>query len=122
MSGEAAGFTSPNPVTLVCTQKADGSTNLAAVSWWTYLSYSPNMIAFAMAKTSFSGERARESGKVILTVPGEPLADAMPGCGSTTGRDTDKAAKFGIELVEVEGSGIKIPAHSKVAIVCSLAE
>ena len=28
--GEAAGFTSPNPVTLVCTQKADGSTNLAA--------------------------------------------------------------------------------------------
>ena len=75
-----------------------------------------------MAKTSFSGERACESGEVILTVSGEPLADAVPGCGNTTGRDTGKAAKFGIELVEVEGSGIKIPAHSKVAIVCSLKE
>ena len=30
---EASSLTSPNPVTLVCTQKADGSTNLAAVSW-----------------------------------------------------------------------------------------
>ena len=44
------------------------------------------------------------------------------GCGSTTGRDTDKAAKFGIELIEVEGSEIKIPAHSRLAIVCSLKE
>ena len=80
------------------------------------------MIAYAMAKTSFSGERVRETRKVILTVPGEPLSDAVLGCGSTTGRDTDKAAKFGIELIEVEGSGIKIPAHSRLAIVCSLKE
>jgi len=33
----AAKISSPNPVTIVCTQKPDGSTNLAAVSWWTYL-------------------------------------------------------------------------------------
>ena len=119
---EASTLTSPNPVTLVCTERADGSTNLAAVSWWTHLSYKPNMVAYAMAKTSFSGERVRETKKVILTVPGEALANAVLGCGSTTGRDTDKAAKFGIELVEFEGSGIKIPAHSRLAIVCLLKE
>ena len=55
-------------------------------------------------------------------MPGEPLADAVLGCGTTTGRDTDKAAKFGIELACVEGSDIKIPAHSRLAIVCSLKE
>ncbi len=49
---QAAKLTSPNPVTLVCTQKPDGSTNLATVSWWTYLSFNPYMIAYAMAKTS----------------------------------------------------------------------
>ena len=49
---KASKLTSPNPVTVVCTQKPDGSTNLATVSWWTYLSYNPNMIAYAMAKTS----------------------------------------------------------------------
>lgn len=44
------------------------------------------------------------------------------GCGSTTGRNTDKVAKFDIELAEVEGSSIKVPVHSRVAIVCGLKE
>ena len=45
---KASALTSPNPVTLVCTQKPDGSTNLATVSWWTYLSFNPSMIAYAI--------------------------------------------------------------------------
>jgi len=119
---QAAKLTSPNPVTLVCTQKPDGSTNLATVSWWTYLSFNPNMLAYAMAKTSYSGEMVRNNQKVIVTVPGAEIADAVMGCGSTTGRNTDKASKFGIELMEMEGSDIKIPAHSRVAIQCRLKE
>lgn len=119
---QAAKLTSPNPVSLVCTQKPDGSTNLATVSWWTYLSFNPNMIGYAMAKTSYSGEMVRNNKKVILTIPGTEIAEAVMGCGSTTGRDTDKAAQFGIELTEVEGSDIKIPVHSRVAIVCSMKE
>lgn len=119
---QASGLTSPNPVTLVCMQKPDGSTNLATVSWWTYLSYNPNMIAYAMAKTSYSGERVRETQKVILTIPGEKIAGAVMSCGSTTGRNTDKIAEFGIEMQEVPDSEIKIPLHSRVAIKCSLKE
>ena len=119
---QAAKLTSPNPVTVVCTQKPDGSTNLATVSWWTYLSFNPNMIAYAMAKTSYSGEMVQNNRKVILTIPGAEMAEAVMSCGSTTGRDTDKVAKFGIELTEVESSDIKIPVHSRVAIVCSMKE
>ena len=76
-------LTSPNPVTVVCTQKPDGSTNLATVSWWTYLSFNPNMVAYAMSKRSYSGEMVRQN---------------------------------------VPGSDIKIPLHSRVAIVCHLKE
>ena len=119
---QAAKLTSPNPVTVVCTMKPDGSTDLATVSWWTYLSFNPNMIAYAMAKTSYSGEMVRDTQKVILTIPGVEIADAVMGCGSTTGRDTDKVEKFDIELAEIEGSSIKIPVHSRVAIQCSLKE
>ena len=115
-------LTSPNPVTVVCTEKPDGSTNLATVSWWTYLSFNPNMIAYAMAKTSYSGEMVRNNRKVILTIPGAEIADAAMGCGSTTGRNTDKVSKFNIALKDVEGSSIQIPVHSRVAIVCSLRE
>ena len=119
---QASRLTSPNPVTMVCTEKPYGSTNLATVSWWTYLSFNPNMIAYAMAKTSYSGEMVRNNRKVILTIPGAEIADAVMGCGSTTGRDTDKVSKFNIELKAVEGSAIQIPVHSRVAIVCSLKE
>ena len=119
---KASALTSPNPVTIVCTQKPDGGTNLATVSWWTYLSFNPGMIAYAMAKTSFSGEMVRGGKKVILTIPGAEITDAVMGCGSTTGRDTDKIAKFGIEMQEVPNSEIKIPLHSRVAIQCSLKE
>ena len=119
---QASHLTSPNPITVVCTEKPDGSTNLATVSWWTYLSFNPNMIAFAMAKTSYSGERVRETGNVIVTIPGAEIADAVMGCGSTTGRNTDKVGKFGIELASVEGSKIQIPAHSRVAIQCHMKE
>lgn len=118
----AAKITSPNPVSLVCTQKPDGSTNLATVSWWTYLSYNSNMIAYAMAKTSYSGEMVIQNKKVILTIPSDKIVDAVLGCGSTTGRNTDKTAKFGIKMQELPDSDICIPAHSALAIVCNLKE
>ena len=76
---KASVLTSPNPVTLVCTRKPDGTTNLATVSWWTYLSYNPGMIAYAMAKTSYSGEMVRQNKKVILTIPGEAIAKEVIG-------------------------------------------
>ena len=44
------------------------------------------------------------------------------GCGMSTGRDTDKIAKLGIEMQEVSGREIQIPLHSRVAIQCSLKE
>ena len=119
---KASNLTSPNPVTIVCTQKPDGKTNLAAVSWWTYLSYNPGMIAYAMAKTSYSGEMVRNNKKVILTIPGAEIADEAMGCGMSTGRDTDKIVKLGIEMQEIPGSEIQIPLHSRVAIVCSMKE
>lgn len=119
---QASKLTSPNPVSLVCTEKPDGSTNIATVSWWTYLSYNPNMIALAMAKTSFSGEMMRNNKKVVLTIPGTPLAEIVMNCGITTGRKTAKVAEFDIELQEIENSTIKIPAHSCVAIQATIKE
>ena len=119
---KASKITSPNPVSIVCTKKPDGSTNLATVSWWTYLSYRPEMIAYAMAKTSFSGEMVRENKNVVLTVPSEPIAEAVMGCGSTTGRDTDKVSKFSVEMQSLPDSEIEVPLHSCLAISCTLKE
>lgn len=121
LAGEAK-ISSPNPVTIVCTQKPDGSTNLAAVSWWTYLSYNPNMIAYAMAKTSYSGEMVRQNKKVILTIPSDKIADVVMECGSSTGRNTDKITKFSVKMKVLPDCNISVPEYSALAIVCKLKE
>jgi len=80
------------------------------------------MIAYAMAKTSFSGEMVRENKKVILTIPGAAIREAVMGCGMSTGRNTDKIEKLGIEMQNIPGSDIQVPAHTRVAIQCALKE
>ena len=119
--GQASKFTSPNPLTLVCTQTPERKTNLAAVSWWTYLSFNPNLIGFAMNKASYSGEMVRQNQKVALAMPGKDLAQAALSCGSVSGRDADKAEKFGIDLTSLPDCPIQVPVHSRVVIsICAL--
>ena len=42
---EATVLTSPNPLTLICSKKEDGSTNLAPICFVSYLSFNPPMVA-----------------------------------------------------------------------------
>ena len=113
-------FTSPNPVSLVCTELPDGGTNLAAISWWTFVSFEPPLIGIAMSKPGYSGERLRETGRCLLTVPSAEIATPAFRCGTVSGRDKNKAAEFGIELQAVAGSKIQAPVHSRLIVDCAL--
>lgn len=106
---EATVLTSPNPLTLICSKKEDGSTNLAPICFVSYLSFNPPMVGFATGKQSHTGKQVRETGKVIVTVPGERLTQAVMACGASTGAKTDKVAANNIEMMAVEGSDIQIP-------------
>lgn len=44
---EATVYTSPNPLTLICSQNEDGTTNLAPICFVSYLSFNPPMVGFA---------------------------------------------------------------------------
>lgn len=117
---EATVYTSPNPLTLICSLNEDGSTNLAPICFFSYLSFNPPMIGFAAGKQSHTGKRVRETGKVIVTVPGESLAQAVMACGGSTGAKVNKVEANGIEMAAVEGSDIRIPADTKLAMVATL--
>lgn len=95
---QASQLTSPNPVSLICTKKEDGNTNIATVSWYTYLSYNPSMVGFCVSKQSYTGEMVRKFEKAILTIPGSELKDNVMQCGSSTGRNINKVEEFDIEL------------------------
>ena len=117
---DATVYTSPNPLTLICSQNRDGTTNLAPICFVFYLSFNPPMVGFAAGKQSHTGKRVRESGKVIVTIPGESLASAVMACGSSTGANSNKIAENHIEMKAVEGSDIQIPADTKLAMVATL--
>ena len=116
---EALESTAPQPVSLICTPRPDGGTNLAPVAWWTYLESEPPIIGFSMAKESYTCELVSNTGKVAVCLPSESIADQVLECGGVSGRDVDKAAKHGIELT---GKSIKYPVHSRLVFVCNVGQ
>lgn len=115
---KASGYTSPDHVTVVCTTKPDGTPNLAAVSWFTYLSFNPPTVGFAMSQGSFTGETFRGTKEAVITFPGSAIADGVMECGMSSGRDTDKSGN--LELTGMPGTDIRIPAETRVAMRVSL--
>ena len=91
---QMTGLTSPNPLTLVCTKKADGTTNLSTISWWMPLSFNPNLFAVAINHASHGGERIRETGEAVIAIPAVGCEPYILGCGSTNGGKVDKAEKM----------------------------
>ena len=51
---EATVYSSPNPLTLICSLNEDGTTNLAPICFVSYLSFNPPMVGFAAGKQSHS--------------------------------------------------------------------
>ena len=117
---EATVYSSPNPLTLICSLNEDGTTNLAPICFVSYLSFNPPMMGFAAGKQSHTGKRVRETGKVIVTVPGESLAGAVMACGTSTGAKLNKVAENHIEMKSVDGSDIQIPADTRLAMAATL--
>ena len=117
---QVTGMTSPNPLTLVCTKKEDGTTNLSTISWWMPLSFNPNLFAVAINHGSHGGDRLRETGEAVLVIPAVGSEGFIFGCGSKNGKEINKAKEFGIDLKSIEGTDIQIPAHSTAAVIGKL--
>ena len=82
-------YTSPNPITLICTEKPDGTTNLATLAFWTYASTAPGKIVFSLNKGAYTLELLESNKEVVVAVPGMELVNALIGCGTSSGRDVN---------------------------------
>ena len=120
--GQATAFTSPDPLVLVCTEKEDGSLNMAPVSFFMYSSFNPPMLAFAMGKAANTGDNIRRTGKAVLAAPGVSLKEAVMAYGSSNGGKTDKMKETPVALQSIEGTNIQIPEDSRIAFIVSLAQ
>ena len=113
-------MTAPAPFGLLSTRRDDGSTNLMAVSWWTYLSNHPPMLGVCLSKKGMSGALIQKNGEFGLSIVGEGLKDAALRCGQCSGRDTDKAGLFGIPLCPAARIDTELVTGSCVSFECRL--
>ncbi len=118
--GQAQRLTAPCPFALLSTLKEDGSTNLAAVSWWTYLSNHPATLGVCLSKKGLSGSLIERSGEFGLSIVGEALKDAALQCGRCSGRTVDKASAFSIPLESAGLITAKLVSGSRVVFECRL--
>ena len=118
--GQAEKLTSPNPFALVTSIKEDGSTNVMALSWWTYVSNHPALIAIATSNKGMTGANIKEREYFALSTVGEAIGESAFKCGTCHGFNTDKAAEFMIPLTKEDGDPLEYPACSRVTIICKL--
>ena len=119
---QAQRLTAPCPFALLSASRDDGSTNLMAVSWWSYLSNHPPTLGACLSKKGLSGELIRKNGEFALSIVGEQLKDAALRCGTCSGRTTDKAEAFGIPLEPAALIAPQVVSGSRVVFECRLVD
>ena len=119
---QAQRLTAPAPFGLLSVLKEDGSTNLMAVSWWTYLSNHPPTLGVCLSKKGFSGSRIQATGEFALSIVGKQLKESALKCGSCSGRTLDKAAELAIPLEESSEIRPKHVPDSRVVFECRLVQ
>jgi flavin reductase (DIM6/NTAB) family NADH-FMN oxidoreductase RutF len=110
----------PRFTVLLVTLCPGGKTNAMPVSWVTPVSDNPPLLAFSVAKTAYTHECLEHSGEATVNVPPPDKAELLCELGSRRGRETDKAAAYGLRLEP--GKTVRAPfwADSLAYIECSI--
>ncbi len=93
--------------TVLVTSAAEGRRNVMAAAWSMPVEFTPPRIAVVIDKHTLTRELVMASGAFGLCIPGAGLADLTYAVGSTSGRDGDKFARFGI--VATAGPVLGVP-------------
>ena len=87
---------SPYPYTLVVTVNKQGKPNVMGLSWWTFTSLQPPMIAISVGHARYTHECIEGNREFVLCFPSKEQGKAAWQCGIKSGRKTDKFAETGL--------------------------
>jgi flavin reductase (DIM6/NTAB) family NADH-FMN oxidoreductase RutF len=82
--------------TVLVTSAAGGRRNVMAAAWSMPVEFTPPRIAIVIDKRTHTRELVIASGAFGICLPTTSLADVTYAVGSTSGRELDKFARFGI--------------------------
>jgi flavin reductase (DIM6/NTAB) family NADH-FMN oxidoreductase RutF len=110
---------SPHPFALLVSKDIDKK-NVMGVSWYSFASLKPGKMIFILSEKSYTSKLLKMGSYVSLCVPKESVKDIALSCSHTSGRDIDKVAKFGIDLVAGEDEKAWMIKESNVAWVLKI--
>jgi flavin reductase (DIM6/NTAB) family NADH-FMN oxidoreductase RutF len=93
--------------TVLVSSEHDGRRNVMAAAWSMPVEFTPPRVAVVIDKSTFTRELILVSGRFALNLPCRAIADLTYTVGSTSGRDEDKFARYGIDAFA--GTALALP-------------
>jgi flavin reductase (DIM6/NTAB) family NADH-FMN oxidoreductase RutF len=94
--------------TVLVTSAHGARRNVMAAAWSMPVEFRPPRIAIVIDKQTYSRELIEASGVFGICVPGAAAIDMTYAVGSSSGRDEDKFARYGIEARAGEATGVPL--------------
>lgn len=91
------GLLEPGPVVLITTAHK-GQANVMTLSWLTMMEFEPPLVGMVLSAANFSFAALKASKQCVINIPTVELAEAVVGCGNTSGSTLDKFAAFGLTV------------------------
>ena len=112
----------PGPVVLVSVGDGERD-NLFALTWNLPVRKDPPMVGILSGKRHFSYPFIERTGEFGISVPDRSLADAVYGCGTTTGKKVDdKFAEFGLSREAAKRIKAPLVAEAVATLECRVAQ
>ena len=92
-------YLEPGPIVLLSSQWR-GERNVMTMGWHTVMAFSPSLVGCVIASSNHSFDLVRKSRACVINLPTRALIDAVVGIGTSSGRDIDKFAQYGLTLEE----------------------
>jgi flavin reductase (DIM6/NTAB) family NADH-FMN oxidoreductase RutF len=92
------GLMETGPTVMISTRYRD-QVDIMTQSWHTMLEFEPPLIGCVVSNRNFSFSLLKASKECVINIPTVEIADAVVGCGNTSGSDVDKFKEFGLTAV-----------------------
>jgi len=117
---EAFELASPFPYVLAVTLDKRDRPNIIGLSWWTFTSWDPLMIAIAVGHKRYSHECLEHHKEFVLCFPSEEQAKDAWLCGTKSGSDVDKFTLTKFKPVQVRNISVPMIDGVTVAYGCKI--
>jgi flavin reductase (DIM6/NTAB) family NADH-FMN oxidoreductase RutF len=114
-------FLEPGPVVLVSSSWR-GKTDVMAMGLHTVMEFAPSLVGCIISSANHSFETIRRSKQCTVNIPEAHLGAKVAGIGNTSGRDTDKLARFGLTTTPADKVAAPLIAECYASFECRLAD